>query len=66
MAVDRQSERERTNRLMLRVRHAMDRVDQTRLSSIFVLDQDEALDFYVGVLGLEVHTDTDLGHLAEG
>jgi catechol 2,3-dioxygenase-like lactoylglutathione lyase family enzyme len=35
----------------------------TRLSSIFVLDQDEALDFYVGVLGLEVHTDTDLGFM---
>ena len=35
----------------------------TRLSSIFVLDQDEALDFYVGVLGLEVHTDADLGFM---
>jgi catechol 2,3-dioxygenase-like lactoylglutathione lyase family enzyme len=28
---------------------------------IYVLDQDEALDFYVGKLGLEVHTDADLG-----
>ena len=27
------------------------------VSQIFVLDQDEALDFYVGKLGLEVHTD---------
>jgi len=32
-------------------------------SQIFVLDQDEALDFYVGKLGLEVHTDTDLGFM---
>ncbi len=29
-------------------------------SQIWVLDQDEALDFYVGKLGLEVHTDADL------
>lgn len=27
---------------------------------LFVLDQDEALDFYVGKLGLEVHTDAPL------
>jgi len=33
------------------------------LSQIFVLDQDEALDFYVGKLGLEVHTDVDLGFM---
>jgi len=33
------------------------------LSSVFVLDQDQALDFYVGKLGLEVHTDTDLGFM---
>jgi catechol 2,3-dioxygenase-like lactoylglutathione lyase family enzyme len=32
-------------------------------SQIFVLDQDEALAFYVGKLGLEVHTDTDLGFM---
>lgn len=30
-------------------------------SQIFVLDQDEALDFYVGKLGLEVNTDVDFG-----
>ena len=30
---------------------------------IHVLDQDEALDFYVGKLGLEVHTDVDLGFM---
>jgi catechol 2,3-dioxygenase-like lactoylglutathione lyase family enzyme len=30
---------------------------------IHVLDQDEALDFYVGKLGLEVHTDADLGFM---
>jgi catechol 2,3-dioxygenase-like lactoylglutathione lyase family enzyme len=28
---------------------------------IFVLDQDEALEFYVGKLGMLVHTDADLG-----
>lgn len=32
-------------------------------SSIYVLDQDEALDFYVGKLGLEVNTDVDLGFM---
>ena len=30
-------------------------------SQIFVLDQDEALDFYVGKLGLEVSADVDFG-----
>lgn len=33
------------------------------VSQIFVFDQDEALDFYVGKLGLEVHTDQDLGFM---
>jgi catechol 2,3-dioxygenase-like lactoylglutathione lyase family enzyme len=33
------------------------------ISQIFVLDQDEALDFYVGKLGLEVGTDIDLGFM---
>ena len=28
---------------------------------IFVLDQDEALELYVGKLGMLVHTDADLG-----
>jgi catechol 2,3-dioxygenase-like lactoylglutathione lyase family enzyme len=32
-------------------------------SQVFVLDQDEALEFYVGKLGLEVHTDADLGFM---
>jgi catechol 2,3-dioxygenase-like lactoylglutathione lyase family enzyme len=31
------------------------------LSSIFVLDQDKALEFYTGVLGLEVGADVDFG-----
>jgi predicted enzyme related to lactoylglutathione lyase len=31
------------------------------LSSIFVLDQDRALEFYTGVLGLEVAADVDFG-----
>ncbi len=32
-------------------------------SSVYVLDQDQALDFYVGKLGLEVVTDEDLGFM---
>jgi catechol 2,3-dioxygenase-like lactoylglutathione lyase family enzyme len=32
-------------------------------SQVYVLDQDEALDFYVGKLGLELHTDADLGFM---
>ena len=32
-------------------------------SQLFVLDQDEALDFYVGKLGLEVAADQDLGFM---
>jgi catechol 2,3-dioxygenase-like lactoylglutathione lyase family enzyme len=38
-------------------------INSIRLSSIYVLDQDEALDFYVGKLGLEVNTDQDLGFM---
>jgi uncharacterized glyoxalase superfamily protein PhnB len=33
------------------------------LSNIFVLDQDEALKFYVDTLGLEVGSDMDLGFM---
>ena len=32
-------------------------------SQIFVLDQDEALEFYVGKLGLEVAADVDMGFM---
>jgi catechol 2,3-dioxygenase-like lactoylglutathione lyase family enzyme len=32
-------------------------------SGIIVLDQDEAIDFYVGKLGLEVNTDADMGNM---
>jgi catechol 2,3-dioxygenase-like lactoylglutathione lyase family enzyme len=32
-------------------------------SSLFVLDQDEALEFYCGKLGLEVGVDADLGFM---
>lgn len=32
-------------------------------SQVYVLDQDEALDFYVGKLGFEVNTDVDLGFM---
>jgi predicted enzyme related to lactoylglutathione lyase len=34
-----------------------------QISSVYVLDQDTALDFYVGELGLEVNTDADLGFM---
>jgi catechol 2,3-dioxygenase-like lactoylglutathione lyase family enzyme len=30
---------------------------------LYVLDQDEAVDFYVGKLGMRVQTDADLGHM---
>jgi len=36
-------------------------IDAITHSSIYVLDQDEALEFYVGKLGLEVATDADMG-----
>ncbi|HST56087.1 MAG TPA: VOC family protein [Solirubrobacteraceae bacterium] len=36
-------------------------LDSISISHIFVLDQDAALDFYVGKLGLEVSNDMDLG-----
>lgn len=32
-------------------------------SQVYVLDQDEALDFYVGKLGFEVNSDVDLGFM---
>jgi len=34
-----------------------------QLTQIYVLDQQEALDFYVGKLGLEVKNDIDLGFM---
>lgn len=34
-----------------------------RITGVHVLDQDEALDFYVGKLGLEVASDVDLGFM---
>ncbi len=34
-----------------------------RVSSIYVLDQDQALDFYVGKLGLKVVDDIPLGYM---
>src|SRR4029078_8793679 len=33
------------------------------ISHVFVADQDKALDFYVGTLGLEVSADQDLGFM---
>lgn len=38
-------------------------LNSIRLSSLFVLDQDAALDFYVGKLGLSVIQDVDLGFM---
>ena len=38
-------------------------LDAISLTQIYVLDQDEALEFYVGTLGLEVNTDQDLGFM---
>jgi catechol 2,3-dioxygenase-like lactoylglutathione lyase family enzyme len=37
-------------------------IDKITHTFIHVLDQDEALDFYVGKLGMVVHTDADLGN----
>ena len=36
---------------------------QITISHVWVLDQDEALDFYVGKLGLEVRSDIPLGFM---
>jgi uncharacterized glyoxalase superfamily protein PhnB len=36
-------------------------LDSINISHVFVFDQQEALDFYVGKLGLEVSNDLDLG-----
>lgn len=33
------------------------------ITSLYVLDQDQALDFYVGTLGLELGNDLDLGFM---
>jgi catechol 2,3-dioxygenase-like lactoylglutathione lyase family enzyme len=38
-------------------------ITQFTHSQVYVLDQDEALDFYVGKLGLELNTDADLGFM---
>ena len=38
-------------------------IEKMTHSQVYVLDQDEALEFYVGKLGLEVHTDADLGFM---
>jgi predicted enzyme related to lactoylglutathione lyase len=38
-------------------------LNSIRISHVFVLDQDEALDFYVEKLGLEVSNDVDLGFM---
>jgi catechol 2,3-dioxygenase-like lactoylglutathione lyase family enzyme len=37
--------------------------NRINMSSIFVLDQDKAIDFYVGKLGLELTSNMDLGFM---
>jgi uncharacterized glyoxalase superfamily protein PhnB len=41
----------------------MPMLNSINISHVFVLDQNEALDFYVGKLGLEVAQDQDLGFM---
>jgi len=38
-------------------------INAITLSQVYVLDQDQALDFYVGKLGLEVKNDLDFGFM---
>ena len=38
-------------------------IDSLRISQIYVLDQEQALDFYVNTLGMEKNTDQDLGFM---
>src|SRR2546423_6931280 len=38
-------------------------IDSLRISQIYVLDQDKALDFYVNTVGLEKNPDEDLGFM---
>lgn len=38
-------------------------INSLNITGLQVLDQDEALDFYVGKLGMEVNTDVDLGFM---
>ena len=38
-------------------------IKQITHSQVYVLDQDEAIEFYVGKLGFEVNTDADLGFM---
>ncbi len=40
-----------------------DMLNTIRISHVWVFDQDEALEFYVGKLGLEVSADVDLGFM---
>ncbi|GAC1327143.1 MAG: VOC family protein [Candidatus Dormibacteria bacterium] len=38
-------------------------IKSIKISSLYVTDQDQAVDFYVGKLGLAIHTDADLGFM---
>lgn len=41
----------------------MTMLKRLQISQVYVTDQDKALDFYVGKLGLEVKNDQDLGFM---
>src|SRR5699024_7689076 len=57
---DRAVSEKRTGR---RSTSVADMLTSLTISQIFVLDQDQALDFYVNTLGLQVQTDHDLGFM---
>ena len=38
-------------------------INAIRIHSVYVLDQDKALDFYIGTLGFEVTNDVDMGFM---
>jgi predicted enzyme related to lactoylglutathione lyase len=50
----------RARRILISIVHMLKSI---LISQIFVLDQEEALDFYVGKLGMEVKADADLGNM---
>ena len=59
----RAAEQFRRSAASVRLDSVEDMITTLAITSIFVLDQDQALDFYVGKLGLEVATDADLGFM---
>jgi catechol 2,3-dioxygenase-like lactoylglutathione lyase family enzyme len=51
------------SRIQRRFEQEVHMLKSISISGVFVLDQDEALDFYVHKLGLEVSNDLDLGFM---